>query len=191
MTTYGTIPTSSSPTGTHVDLEYISRAKERLKAGLGTRRPWKEMFELHCFDLPRSFSDAVARENERRACFRMNYAILVLVILFLSLLWHPISLIVFVAMMAVWLILYFLRDEPLVVFGRTITDPVVLTLLAVATFAVLLLTNATSNILAALLLGVVVVLIHGGTRKTDDLVFDEEAAGGLLRSSGTGPSSSS
>ncbi|KAK6153600.1 hypothetical protein DH2020_013239 [Rehmannia glutinosa] len=191
MTTYGTIATSSSPTGTPVDLEYISRAKERLKAGLGTRRPWKEMFELRCFDLPRSFSDAVARVRTNAAYFRMNYAIVVLAILFLSLLWHPISLIVFVAMMAVWLFLYFLRDEPLVVFGRTITDPVVLTLLAVATFAVLLLTNATSNILAALLLGVVVVLIHGGMRKTDDLVFDEEAAGGLLRSSGTGPSSSS
>ncbi|PIN04499.1 Prenylated rab acceptor 1 [Handroanthus impetiginosus] len=190
MTTYGTIPTSSSPAGTSVSLEYISRAKERLKEGLGTRRPWREMFELHHFNLPKSFSDAVARVGTNIAYFRMNYAIVVLLIVFLSLLWHPISLIVFVAMMAVWLFLYFLRDEPLVVSGRVITDRVVLIVLAVATIAVLLLTHATSNIVGALAVGVVVVLIHGAMRKTDDLFSDEEAAGGLLRSS-SGPSSSS
>ncbi|KAI3463275.1 hypothetical protein Pfo_019938 [Paulownia fortunei] len=190
MTTYGTIPTSSSPAGTPVNLEYISRAKKSLKAGLGTSRPWREMFEFNCFNLPKSFSDAVARVRTNTAYFRMNYAIVVLLIVFLSLLWHPVSLIVFIAMMAAWLFLYFLRDEPLVVFGRIITDRTVLIVLAVVTFAVLLFTRATSNILASLLLGVVVVLIHGAIRKTDDLLFDEEAAGGFLRASG-GPSSSS
>ncbi|KAL3631986.1 hypothetical protein CASFOL_024970 [Castilleja foliolosa] len=189
MTTYGTIPTSSSPSGTPVNLEYISRAKERIKDGLGTRRPWREMFQLHSLNLPKSFHEAVARVRTNFAYFQMNYAIIILGVLFLSLLWHPISLMVFIAMMAVWLILYFLRDEPLVVFGRLITDRVVLIVLAVLTFVVLLLTHATINILSSLLVGVVVVLIHAAARKTDDLFADEEAAGGLLRSPG-GPSKS-
>ncbi|PIN16384.1 Prenylated rab acceptor 1 [Handroanthus impetiginosus] len=189
MTSYGTIPTSSSPSGTPVNLEYISRAKERLKAGLGTRRPWREMFQLRSFNLPKSFREAVARVKTNIGYFRMNYAIVVLLILFLSLLWHPISLIVFIAMMAVWLFLYFLRDEPLVIFGRLINDRVVLIVLAVVTIVVLLLTHATTNILVSLLIGVVVVLIHAVVRKTDDLFADDEAAGGLLRSSGV-PSSS-
>ncbi|KAK6148709.1 hypothetical protein DH2020_016234 [Rehmannia glutinosa] len=189
MTTYGTIPTSSSPSGTPVNLEYISRAKERIKTGLSTRRPWREMFDLHCLNLPKSFREAVARVKTNFAYFQTNYAIVVLGIVFLSLLWHPISLIVFIVMIAVWLFLYFLRDEPLVVFGRLISDRVVLIVLAVLTIFVLLLTRATSNILVSLLVGVVVVLIHSAVRKTDDLFADEEAAGGLLRSSG-GPSSS-
>ncbi|KAK6125103.1 hypothetical protein DH2020_041167 [Rehmannia glutinosa] len=184
------------PSGTPVNLEYISRAKERIKTGLSTRRPWREMFDLHCLNLPKSFREAVARVKTNFAYFQTNfayfqtnYAIVVLGIVFLSLLWHPISLIVFIVMMAVWLFLYFLRDEPLVIFGRLISDRVVLIVLAVLTIFVLLLTRATTNILVSLLVGVVVVLIHSAVRKTDDLFADEEASGGLLRSSG-GPSSS-
>ncbi|KAL2554932.1 PRA1 family protein F2 [Forsythia ovata] len=186
MKNYGTIPPSTSPAGTPVNLEYISRAKERLKTGLGARRPWKEMFEIHALNLPKPFSDAVARIKRNFAYFQMNYAIIVLLIIFLSLLWHPISLIVFIAMMAVWLILYFLRDEPLVIFGRLISDRVVLIVLSIVTIVVLFLTRATTNILVALLVGVVVMLIHAAVRKTDDLVFDE-ADTSLLRSPAGGP----
>ncbi|CAK9165289.1 unnamed protein product [Ilex paraguariensis] len=179
MTTYGTIPTSSSG-GTN--LEYLSRAKERLKSGLSTRRPWKEMFNIRSINLPSSFRDAIGRIRTNIGYFSMNYAIIVLIILFLSLLWHPISMIVFIVLMAVWLFLYFLRDEPLMIFGRTIGDRVVLIVLSVVTIVLLLLTRATLNILVSLLVGVVVVLIHAALRKTDDLFLDEEAAGtgGLL-----------
>ncbi|PSR96906.1 PRA1 family protein [Actinidia chinensis var. chinensis] len=174
MTTYGTIPTSTPPGITN--LEYISRAKERLKSGFGTRRGWKEMFNLHSIGFPRTFSDAIGRVRTNLAYFRVNYAVVVLLILFLGLLWHPISLIVFVVMMAAWLFLYFLRDEPMVVFGRTIDDRVVLILLSILTIVFLLLTHATANVLIALLIGAVIVLIHGASRKTDDLSTDEESA---------------
>ncbi|XP_073015521.1 PRA1 family protein F2-like [Primulina eburnea] len=184
MTNYGTIPTSSSPSGGHI--EYISRAKERIKSGLGTRRPWREMFSFHSLNLPKSFRDSISRVKTNAGYFRMNYAIIFLLIIFLSLLWFPISLIVFIVMLAIWLVLYFLRDEPLVICGRTISDKAVLIILSIVTLVVLLLTHATKNILVALAIAVVVVLIHAIVRKTDDLYFDEEA-GGLLRSS---PSSS-
>ncbi|KAM1296665.1 hypothetical protein ACFX2I_023477 [Malus domestica] len=59
------------------------------------------MFNFRSFNFPSSFSDAFGRVRSSVAYFRMNYAIVVLLILFLSLLWHPIFLIVF------------LRDEPL------------------------------------------------------------------------------
>ncbi|XP_052181172.1 PRA1 family protein F2-like [Diospyros lotus] len=183
MTTYGTIPTSSPS-----KLEYISRAKERLKSGLGARRPWKEMYNSIGF--PASFGDAIRRIRKNLAYFRTNYAIVVLLIVFLSLLWHPISLIVFVVMMAVWLFLYFLRDEPLVIFGRTVDDRVILVVLSVLTIVFLLLTNATTNILVSLAIGVCIVLIHAALRKTDDLPVDEESgATAALYPGGASPSS--
>ncbi|CAM8954296.1 unnamed protein product [Rhodiola kirilowii] len=131
MTDYGTIPTSSvSDTATKTNLEFVSRAKERIRSGLGTRRPWKVFLNFHELDLSLNFSGAFKRIKSNLSYFRMNYAIIVLMILFLSLLWHPISLMVLVAMLAVWLFLYFLRDDPLVVFRRTIDDRVVLVVLS-------------------------------------------------------------
>ncbi|MFQ6623810.1 hypothetical protein Gotur_004044 [Gossypium turneri] len=185
MTNYGTIPTSSTA-GPSASIEYLSRAKERIKEGLGARRPWKLMFNFHSINFPGNLSEAITRVRTNVAYFRMNYAMIVLLILFLSLLWHPISLLVFVAMMAAWLFLYFLRDEPLVVFRRTIDDRVVLVVLGVLTIVFLLLTDATTNILVSLLIGAVVVLVHASFRRTDDL-YDEESGEGLI----SGPSSSS
>ncbi|MFS7980922.1 putative prenylated rab acceptor P [Helianthus anomalus] len=181
MTTYGTIPTSSGGTTT-TNIEYLSRAKHRIKTGLGTRRPWKEMLNLASINFPHNITDSYSRIKTNTAYFRMNYAIIVLIILFLSLLWHPISLIVFVVLMAAWLFLYFLRDEPLMIFHRVVDDRVVMTVLFVVTVVLLLLTGATVNILVAMLIGLVVVVVHAVLRRTDDLFLDEDGveAGGYL-----------
>ncbi|KAJ6348229.1 hypothetical protein OIU76_004659 [Salix suchowensis] len=187
MTNYGTIPSSSSP-GTSTKLEYISRAKERVKAGLGTRQPWKVMFNFRSFNFPGNISEAVTRARTNIAYFTMNYALVVLIILFLSLLWHPISLIVFIVMAIAWVFLYFLRDEPLVVIGRTIDDRVVLLVLGVLTIVFLLLTHVTLNVLLSLLIGVILILIHGVMRKTDDLLLDEETTGLLSTAPAAGAS---
>ncbi|XP_062024585.1 PRA1 family protein F2-like [Rosa rugosa] len=184
MTTYGTIPTSSSPGGSSsVSGEYVSRAKDRIKAGLGSRRPWKVMFDFRSLNFAHGFGDALTRLRYNAAYFRMNYAIIVLLILFLSLLWHPISLIVLIIMLAAWLFLYFLRDEPLALFGRTVDDRIVLIVLGVVTIVLLFLTSATTNILVALLVAVVVVAVHATLRKTEDLHVDEENAGLMTGSS--------
>ncbi|AES67874.1 putative prenylated rab acceptor PRA1 [Medicago truncatula] len=172
MTNYGTIPTSSSPPATN--LEFITRAKDRLKSGLGTRRPWKLLVNLRSFNLPSNFHDAISRIKTNISFFQMNYAIILLIILFLSLLWHPISLIVFVVLIAAWLFLYFLRDEPIVIFGRLISDRVILVLMLILTVGLLLLTGAILNILIAVAVGVVVILLHAAFRNTSDLFLDEE-----------------
>ncbi|KAK8574877.1 hypothetical protein V6N13_033902 [Hibiscus sabdariffa] len=73
------------------------------------------------------------------------------------------------------------RDEPLVVFSRTIDDRVVLVVLGVLTIVFLLLTDATPNILWSLFIGAAFVLVHASFRRTDDL-YDEES-GSLISSS--------
>lgn len=180
MTTYGTIPASSStpsaPT-TSFPLDYIHRAKARGASALATRRPWRELIDLQSFGLPPTLGEAYLRLRSNLIYFAMNYAIIILVIVFLSLLWHPISLIVFIVTMIAWIFFYFLKDEPLVLFGREITDSIILTVLAVVTLVLLLLTNATANILVSLLIGVVAVAAHAALRKAEEMYLEEEAAG--------------
>lgn len=148
------------------------------------------MLDLRSFGIPTSIAQAVSRIRVNVAYFRMNYAMVALLILFLSLLWHPISLIVFLVLMAAWLFLYFLRDQPLLLFGHIIDDRIVVVVMAVITVAMLLLTDATVNILAAVAVGVVVVVAHAAFRKTEDLFLDEEEGGvaGLVRNGGAAAS---
>ncbi|OWM77030.1 hypothetical protein CDL15_Pgr010118 [Punica granatum] len=176
MASYGTIPASAGA-GESPKLEYISRPKERFKSGLANRRLWREMFNIQSMRLPSSFSYSLSRARTNIVYFRANYAIIVLLVLFLGLLWHPISLIVFIIIMAAWIFLYFLRDEPLEVFSRTVDDRLVLIVMAVLTVVFLLLTHATINILVALLIGAAVVVAHATLRKTDDLLVDNETGG--------------
>lgn len=179
MSKYGTIPTSSSSTagaphlGGASPLDFISRAKARGATALATRRPWRELADVHAVGLPPSLGDAYLRVRANLAHFAMNYAIVVLVVVFLSLLWQPISLIVFLVCMVGWLVLYFLRDEPIVLFGRVVGDGVVLAVLAVVTLILLLLTGATTNILTSLLIGFVLVVVHAALHKAEDNVDEE------------------
>ncbi|RID49268.1 hypothetical protein BRARA_H00079 [Brassica rapa] len=95
--------------------------------------------------------------------FRANYVIAVLVILFLSLIYHPTSLLVLAILV------------PLVVFNRQSDDRTVMICLSVLTVVMLLFTHATANVLGAMLTAVVLVLVHAAVRRSDNLFLDEEA----------------
>nr|GMC65415.1 PRA1 family protein F3-like [Ipomoea batatas] len=144
-TTYGTIPTSDN--GLEARLGFLAM-----------RRPWKEM--VISFSTPGTLAMALSRLKGNVAYFYTNYAILVLVVVFLSLLWRPASLIVFIIMMAAWLYLYFLRDVPLVIKGYAVDERVVLVVLSIFT-TLLLLTTAAANMMTALAVGTAAVAAHG------------------------------
>lgn len=173
-TTYGTI-SEEAEVPSNPNLLFASQAKERIQTGLGTTRPWKEMIQH--LKLPPSFIGSIQRINTNAKHFRANYVIIILLVLFLSLLGHPISLIILVIMMIAWLFLYFLRDIPLVILRYEIDERLVVISLLLITIGLLVLTNVTYNVIVGMCVAVALVLVHAIMRETEDLFTMDEEVG--------------
>ncbi|KAI4301158.1 hypothetical protein L6164_034465 [Bauhinia variegata] len=174
---YSSLPSTSNSNAPY----FISRVKASTQTIMAKRRPWEEVFALYSFHRPYTVGEATVRIKRNFNHFRVNYAMIVLVIVFLSLLWYPISMIVFLAVFVAWFFLYFFRDEPVVVFNRVIDDRTMLVFLGVLTIVALVLTGVWLNVLVSILIGFALVGLHATFRSADDLYVDEQevADGGL------------
>lgn len=171
---YGSLPpTSASPTYVPATTGFLTRARDTTQSVFSTRRPWRQLLDIHAITRPCSVGDATVRLKRNLSYFRVNYAMIILFILFVSLLWHPVSMIVFIVVFIAWFFLYFFRDGPLVVFHRTVDDRVVLGILGIVTIVSLVLTHVWLNVLVSLLIGFFIIGLHAAFRGTEDLYYDE------------------
>lgn len=173
-----TAPSDGAITGSdpHAVRVLINNLSESLRNGLAQRRPWSELADRSAFSKPESFSDATLRVRKNYSYFRVNYYAIVSVILAVSLLTNPFSLILLIGLLASWTFLYLFRpsDRPLVLLGRTFSDFETLALLSALTIFVVFLTSVGSVLVSALMLGVAVVCLHGAFRVPEDLFLDEQ-----------------
>ncbi|KAG4916145.1 PRA1 family protein F2 [Glycine soja] len=173
---YSSLPSPSSSNSTNY---FLTRAATSTRSSFATRRPWEEVFALYSFTRPYSIGEATMRVRRNLDNFRVNYFMMVLFVLFLSLLWHPVSIIVYLVALVAWFFLYFFRDEPVVVFGNVVDDRVVAVVLTAATVLGLVLSGVWVNVVGSGIVGVGVVVLHAAFRSTEDLYVDEHD-GGLL-----------
>ncbi|MED6182063.1 hypothetical protein PIB30_025301 [Stylosanthes scabra] len=172
-----------SPSSSNSAVPYfVSRPATTPPRPFPTRRPWEEVFALYSFTPPISLADAKLRVSRNLDHFHVNYAMIILFILFISLLWHPFSIIVFLVALAAWFFLYFFRDRPLELLGRVIDDRAVAAVLAVVTVVAVAVTGVWVNVVVSVLVGIAVVVLHAAFRSTEDLYVDESDGGGGLLS---------
>ncbi|XP_062014982.1 PRA1 family protein B1-like [Rosa rugosa] len=153
----------------------LTRLSRFSRNALVNQRPWTELVDRTAFTRPSSFSDAASRVRKNAAYFRVNYLIVLAVVLAYSLLSHPFTLLTLVGLAAAWIFLYSHRqsDQPLVILGRTYSDTQVLFGLGLVTLIAILMTSVLSLLITALMVGVGIVCAHGAFRDPEDLFLDE------------------
>ncbi|KAI3505400.1 hypothetical protein L1887_27529 [Cichorium endivia] len=190
-TGYGGIPSSAAVSNSSTSAPpptspstIFARARFHTENFVAKRRPWRDFFDYSAISRPISYEDAMARIRQNLNYFRVNYAMVMLLIIFLSLIYHPISMIIFLIVFVAWFFLYFFRDprSPIMIFDRIVDDRVVLVSLSVLTIFVLAFTNVGMNVFVSLIIVVAIVGLHAAFRSPDDLFLDEQEAveGGLL-----------
>ncbi|CAH2038537.1 unnamed protein product [Thlaspi arvense] len=161
-----------------------ARAIQTTHSMITTLRPWRELLDLSALSLPHKYDEAMAHLRQNLSYFRANYALAVLAIVFLGLVYHPTSMVAFIVVFIGWILLYFSRDanDPIVISGRQVDDRIVLGLLSLVTILALVYTDVGENVLVSLIVGSLTVGAHAALRSTDDLFLDEETArqGGLV-----------
>ncbi|XP_052187534.1 PRA1 family protein B1 [Diospyros lotus] len=167
---------SQPPIATPAFRSFITRLSSSVRQGFSQRRPWSELIDRTSLSRPDSLSDAASRVRKNFSYFRVNYVALIASVLALSLLSHPLSLLVLLCLLGAWFFLYLFRpsDQPLVLFGRTFSDRETLGILVVSTVVVVFLTSVGSLLISALLLGLAIVCAHGAFRVPEDLFLDDQ-----------------
>lgn len=149
-------------------------------------RPWPQFVDLSTFSLPVPLSGASFRISQNLRYFFPNYVLIILLTLFLSLIFHPWSLIIFLVVFAGWLFLYFSRsrDDPLILLNYEINDQIILGFLGLVTLLALIFANVWKNVIVSVVIGVLIVCIHGSLRAPEE---DLESPYGSLLSDVTSP----
>uniref|UniRef100_A0A7N0RCB8 PRA1 family protein n=1 Tax=Kalanchoe fedtschenkoi TaxID=63787 RepID=A0A7N0RCB8_KALFE len=166
--TYTTIPISTG--------DVVSRSFRSFTSSISRHRPWLEFIDFGAFDIPESISAALDRVKKNARYFFVNYAIAISICAALSLIGSPFSLIVVAVVCRLWSLLYFFREDPLLVFGRVVGDRLVLTGLIVVTVIVVWWLGVVSNLLWGTAIGIDASIVHGVFRNPQGLFLDEDEA---------------
>lgn len=167
---------SQPPIATPAFRAFIARLSSSVRQGFSHRRPWSELIDRTAMSRPDSLSEAYSRIRKNFSYFRVNYITLLAVVLAVSLVSHPLSLLVLLGLLGSWAFLYFFRapEQPLVLFGRTFSDREILGILVVCTVFVVFLTNVGSLLISALMVGLAFICAHGAFRIPEDLFLDDQ-----------------
>ncbi|KAK9124633.1 hypothetical protein Sjap_014235 [Stephania japonica] len=102
---------SQAPIATPAFKSFLNRLADSGRAALSQRRPWSEVLDRSAFSRPESLSEASSRLRKNLSYFRLNYLLLLGSVLGLSLLSHPLSLLLLLSLLSAWSFLYLFRPS--------------------------------------------------------------------------------
>ncbi|XP_068643776.1 PRA1 family protein G2 [Aristolochia californica] len=168
--TYTTIPIAGA--------DVISRSLHNLTSSFSFFRPLPEFFAVAELSPPPSLSSAKRRLFNNLSHFRLNYAVLTFSCVLVSLLFFesPFSLLFISAIFLLWLVLYFFREDPLLLWGRHVTDTFVLAALVAVSVLAVWSTGSLGTLAGGLAIGGLIVAVHGFLRNDEGLFLNEQEA---------------
>eukprot|EP00898_Chlorokybus_atmophyticus_P003078 jgi/Chlat1/3771/Chrsp259S03913 len=162
----------------------LGRVSDASKLILSQRRPWTEMVDRTSFSRAGNLAEATSRVKRNVAYFRVNYSIFLIATVMLVMVMNPTSLLIAAFLLAAWGYLFVVRQDPLVIGGRTFSErEKLLGMAGITAVVVFFLTSLGSVLFMAVGLGVAGIVLHGAFRVPDDLFLDEApntTGGGFL-----------
>eukprot|EP00200_Dunaliella_tertiolecta_P000359 CAMPEP_0202362338 /NCGR_PEP_ID=MMETSP1126-20121109/14551_1 /ASSEMBLY_ACC=CAM_ASM_000457 /TAXON_ID=3047 /ORGANISM="Dunaliella tertiolecta, Strain CCMP1320" /LENGTH=218 /DNA_ID=CAMNT_0048956491 /DNA_START=25 /DNA_END=681 /DNA_ORIENTATION=+ len=140
------------------------------------QKPWSELADRTALSKPPNMAEAISRIKKNVAYFRVNYCIAVVATCAASFVLHPSSLLVLAVLLVAWGYLLFVRQSPLVISGRQISErEKMLGMTLISFITVFFLTNVGTVLLSAVGLSLTAIMLHGAFREPDNLFLDDGA----------------
>lgn len=172
---------SSGPPSANAARALLNRVNESVKHALAQQRPWHELVDRNSFAKPESLAEASNRIKKNLSYFRVNYGIVLVAMVAISILWSPFSILCLALLGGMWFYVFMVRVEPLVIYGRVLSErEKFIALVAVTILIMFGLTKTGAVLLSGIIIGSAAVAAHGAFRVPDDLFLDDQDAGGFL-----------
>ena len=135
-----------------------------------------EILDRTAYQRPVSFSEATGRMQKNLNYFKINYMIATAGVLAAFILYHPTSLVILSAITAVWAYVFMIRQEPMKLGERTISErEKMLGMTGLSALAVFFLSSAGTVIFSGIGVALLGIGAHSMFRVPDDLFIDDAA----------------
>uniref|UniRef100_A0A7S0VS06 PRA1 family protein n=1 Tax=Polytomella parva TaxID=51329 RepID=A0A7S0VS06_9CHLO len=156
-----------------------SRIKDYLSTVRAKRKPWHELIDRNAISKPATLGEATTRIRKNVNYFKLNYIIIILNTTVLSFLMHPSSLIVLLLLSASWAYVFLVRQGPLVINGKTLSEREKLLSMSALTFIMIFFVTSIGTVFfSAISLSIALVVVHGALREPDNLFLDDSDSQG-------------
>jgi hypothetical protein len=155
---------------------FFARVSDASRHLLSQRKPWLELVDRSSFARPDSISEATSRIRKNAAYFRVNYLIVLTVMVAFTLVSHPVSFFFLASLLGAWAYMYLIRSGPFAAFGRTFSERELFVLMSILSIVVIFLTNVGSVLISATVIGAVIIGVHAAFRVPDDLFLDDDGS---------------